>query len=136
VHFDQAEFDLRCEWCIVGLEALGGVVDVIVDVLSFTTAADVAVSNGASFYPYPWKDDSAKHFAMKQAPIAATAASLTSFRFRRVLFVPFRRARRSYYLPNGSALSLCGRGVPTFAACLLNAPGSRNTRQCAVPALP
>jgi 2-phosphosulfolactate phosphatase len=31
---------------------------VIIDVLSFSTTVDIAASNGASVFPYRWKDDS------------------------------------------------------------------------------
>ena len=50
VYFDQANFDLRCEWGASGLDAAGNGVDVIiiVDVLSFSTAVDIAVSKRAS----------------------------------------------------------------------------------------
>ena len=40
--YDQAEFDIRCEWGIEGLEKLAIISDVviIVDVLSFSTCVD------------------------------------------------------------------------------------------------
>jgi 2-phosphosulfolactate phosphatase len=43
------------EWGAAGIESLRGRVSalVIVDVLSFSTAVDVAVSRGARIYPYP-----------------------------------------------------------------------------------
>jgi 2-phosphosulfolactate phosphatase len=68
VHFDQAEYDLRCEWGLEGLLALEATSDavVIVDVLSFSTAVDIALSKGASVLPYRWKDDSAKRFAAEK----------------------------------------------------------------------
>ena len=45
MYFDQAEYDLRCEWGMQGLLALAPDSDavVIVDVLSFSTAVDIAV---------------------------------------------------------------------------------------------
>jgi len=54
--FAQEGFDLRFDWGAAGLARLApqaGVV-VLVDVLSFTTAVDVAVSRGAAVVPAPW----------------------------------------------------------------------------------
>ncbi len=46
--FDQAEFNIRCEWGIEGVERLAPDCDVviIVDVLSFSTSVDVATRQG------------------------------------------------------------------------------------------
>ena len=65
MRLDQSEYDLRCEWSMRGLLALAPSSDavVIVDILSFSTAVDIAVSNGACVFPYRWKDDSAARFA-------------------------------------------------------------------------
>ena len=44
---------------------------VVVDVLSFSTAVDVVVGNGAHVLPCRWKDDSAARLAReKNAPFA------------------------------------------------------------------
>ena len=72
--FEQDGFDLRVEWGLDGVRALGPhcAVLVIVDVLSFTTTVDVAVGRGGRVLPLPWKDERA-------AKAAATAgATLTS----------------------------------------------------------
>jgi len=65
VTFDQAEFQVRCEWGLAGLRALGPVSDVvvIVDVLSFTTAIDIATARGGAVFPYPLKGESAASYA-------------------------------------------------------------------------
>ena len=72
--FDQSEFEIRCEWGRKGLEALAPIseVVVIVDVLSFSTAVDVALSRGGIVLPFPLKGDSAASYA------AATGAMLAS----------------------------------------------------------
>jgi len=65
---NQREFDLSCEWGVEGLLVLKPAADaiVIVDVLSFSTGVDIALSNGAAVLPYRWKDDSAKQFAAEK----------------------------------------------------------------------
>jgi 2-phosphosulfolactate phosphatase len=123
--FDQSDYDLRCEWGLDGLLALQPISDavVIVDVLSFSTAVDIALSKGASILPYRWKDDSAKRFAAEKGAVLAaersaegytlSPASLRSIPAQTLLVLPS---------PNGSALSLAANGIPTFTACLRNAP--------------
>lgn len=66
--FAQSRFGARFEWGIEGVRRLAPVSDVmvIVDVLSFSTAIDVAVSRGATVYPYRWRDPSAATFARAQ----------------------------------------------------------------------
>jgi 2-phosphosulfolactate phosphatase len=126
VLFDQAEYDLRCEWGLHGLESLMPACDVvvIVDVLVFSTAVDVAVANGAAVLPYRWRDDSARQFAdEKRAMLAShrsvaggyslSPASLQSIAAHTALVLPS---------PNGSTLCLSAKGIPTFTACLRNAP--------------
>jgi 2-phosphosulfolactate phosphatase len=59
VIFDQAEYALRCEWGASGVRQLAAISDVliVVDVLSFSTAVDIAVSNGAIVFPYGSRDE-------------------------------------------------------------------------------
>jgi len=47
----QTEYELRCEWGWHGVAQLAPASDVVivVDVLSFSTAVDIAVSNGANW---------------------------------------------------------------------------------------
>jgi 2-phosphosulfolactate phosphatase len=71
--YDQANYDIRCEWGLRGVEALApcSEVVVIVDVLSFSTCVDIATTRGAIIFPYPWRDDSADAYATsKQAYLA------------------------------------------------------------------
>jgi 2-phosphosulfolactate phosphatase len=134
VYFDQAEYDLRCEWGLEGLLALQPASDaiVIVDVLSFSTAVDIALSNGAVVLPYRWKDESAKRFAAERGAILAggrslggytlSPASLRSIAPQTLLVLPS---------PNGSTLSIRVAGVPAFTACLRNAPAvARRATAC------
>jgi 2-phosphosulfolactate phosphatase len=126
MYFDQAEYDLRCEWGMQGLLVLAPASDavVIVDVLSFSTAVDIVISNGACVFPYRWKDGSAVRFAREKdavlasdrtvaGPYSLSPASLRSIPAQTRLVLPS---------PNGSTLALSANGVPVFTACLRNAP--------------
>lgn len=126
MHFDQANYDLRCEWGLRGVLALAPDSDavVVVDVLSFSTAVDIAVVNGASVLPYRWEDDTAGAFAQTKQAVLASArsspggytlspSSLESIRQGTALVLPS---------PNGSTICLSTGGKPTFTACLRNAP--------------
>jgi len=120
---DQSEYDLRCEWGMAGVRALAPISDVlvIVDVLSFSTAVDIALANGASVLPYHWRDDSAAAFAASKGALLAShvseggyslsPASLQSIAAGTALVLPS---------PNGSALSLSVGDTITFTACIRN----------------
>lgn len=123
--YDQSEFDIRCEWGLKGVEALAPISDaiVIVDVLSFSTAIDIATARGAFVFPYQWKDESALEYARsigaeladptrKAGTWSLSPASLASIPAGTKLVLPS---------PNGSTLSLATGKTPTFAGCLRNA---------------
>jgi 2-phosphosulfolactate phosphatase len=62
--FSQSGWACRCEWGTVAAAVLEPAdVTIVVDVFSFTTCVDVAVSRGAAILPYPWNDPSAAEFA-------------------------------------------------------------------------
>ena len=116
--------ELNCEWGLHGLATLAPISDavVIVDVLSFSTAVDIAVANGASVLPYPWRDASAEALAGSKGAMLASArsavgeyslspASLESIPRHTALVLPS---------PNGSALSLRAGTILTFTACFRN----------------
>ena len=123
--FDQSEYHLRCEWGLPGLLRLAPAADaiIIVDVLSFSTAVDIAVARGASVLPYCWRDESAACYAAeKQATLAAvrslSALSLSPASLRAIppgtaLVLPS---------PNGSTLCFGAPQIPAYTACLRNAP--------------
>jgi 2-phosphosulfolactate phosphatase len=142
--YDQAEYDLRCEWGLQGLCRLASAGDavVVIDILSFSTAVDIAVANGATVLPYRWKDDSAAGFAEERGALLAgcrgtacayslSPASLRSIPAGAALVLPS---------PNGGTLSLNAGAAPTFTACLRNAPAvassvaQRATRVAVIPA--
>jgi 2-phosphosulfolactate phosphatase len=123
--FDQSEFDIRCEWGEQGVSALAPISDavIIVDVLSFTTCVEIAVSRGAVVYPYRWKDFSSQEFA------AAHGAELTGSRRdagkyslspASLIRIP-PGTRLVMPSPNGATLSLGAGSTPVIAGCLRNA---------------
>ena len=58
--FTQEDFACRCEWGPDAVTALAPAdVIIVVDVFSFTTCVDVAVSRGVAILPYAWNDPSA-----------------------------------------------------------------------------
>jgi 2-phosphosulfolactate phosphatase len=126
VFFDQREFEVRCEWGPEGVAQLAPISDavVIVDVLSFSTAVDIAVSRGAVVYPYRWRDESALHYARSLGAILANprreAGQGYSLAPTSLLSIP-RGTRLVLPSPNGSTLTLATGETPTFAGCLRNA---------------
>jgi 2-phosphosulfolactate phosphatase len=63
--FQQTAYQVRFAWGQEGVRRLAplSAAVVIVDVLSFTTCVDVAVSRGARIFPYRYRDASAAAFA-------------------------------------------------------------------------
>jgi len=129
--FAQDGYSLRVDWGPNGLRTLAPVSDVVivVDVLRFTTAVDVALGRGAAVYPYRWHDGSEQAYAEERGAIVAerttstapgppwslSPASLASLPDGQRLVLPS---------PNGSAL--CSGAVEAgaravFAGCLRNA---------------
>ncbi len=125
IYYDQSEFDIRCEWGLHGIQTLAPISDVviIVDVLSFTTCVDIAVSNGATIFPYRFKDESAVEFAKSKSALLAgsrrdtmaeyslSPASMTTVSGGTKLVLPS---------PNGSTLTLSTGNTLTIAGCLRN----------------
>src|SRR5438552_8342982 len=69
----QDGFDARFEWGPAGAAVLAPACDVVVvvDVLSFTTAVDVAVGRGALVYPFRWQDRTVPEFAAQVGAVVA-----------------------------------------------------------------
>ena len=123
ITFDQAAFDLRCEWGQPGIDQLSPISDVVivVDVLSFSNCVDIATGRGAIVYPYRWRDESAQTYAELMGAVLAGqrgssqySLSPTSLQF---LDAGVRLVLPS---PNGSTLSLTSSAPCTLAGCLRN----------------
>jgi 2-phosphosulfolactate phosphatase len=126
----QQGFDRRLEWGPRGLAALLPSADVVivVDVLSFCTAVDVAVGRGAAVYPARWSDDAPEVLARDRGamlavgrsrvspehPYSLSPASLSAIPSNTRLVLPS---------PNGAAISTeAARGAAAvFAGCIRNA---------------
>ncbi len=122
--FDQHEFNIRLEWGLRGVEILAPVSDIviIIDVLSFSTCVDAAVSAGISIYPYRWFDESAQQYARQIGAILAAKRGSAGFSLSPSSFLN-ASATTPVVLPspNGSELSLSTGNTPTLCGCLRNA---------------
>ena len=122
--YDQAQFAVRCEWGLAGVQQVAPGCDavVIVDVLSFSTCVEVATARGGVIYPYGGAAENAETFAHarnahlasrdRTQPFSLSPHKLSTVKAGTRLVLPS---------PNGSTLSAATGPVPTFAACLRNA---------------
>lgn len=125
--FDQADYDIRCEW---GSQAIGQLVPtatiIVVDVLSFSTCVDVAVGRGVTVLPYRWKDERAATYAREQNAELASRRDHIAGKYSLapscLLGAP-AGLRLVLPSPNGSQLAYQARalGAPVVAGCLRNA---------------
>ena len=122
--FNQSEFDLRCEWGHKGINQLASISDVviIVDVLSFSTAVEIATNNGAIIFPYQWKDISALDYAKSiKAELATKRTSTTGCSLSPQSLTKISKGTKLVLpSPNGSSLTLLTGNKPTLAGCLRN----------------
>lgn len=127
--YDQTPYAVRCEWGEQGLRHLAPAADavVIVDVLSFTTCVDVALSRGAEVWPYRWRDGSALAFAEAQGALLASHERRFTGGFSlsptSLLRLP-TGSRLVLPSPNGATLCAIAEELApgrVFTACLRNA---------------
>lgn len=122
--FDQADFDVRCEWGQQGVSQLSPISDVvvIVDVLSFSTCVDIVTSRGAISFPYQWRDESAQAFAQSAAAELATKRGQGKYSLSPASLLSIPQGTRLVLpSPNGSTLSLATGETPAISGCLRNA---------------
>ncbi len=125
----QHSFDVRFGWGAGAVSSLSPAdVFVIVDVLSFSTAVDVAVGAGGAVYPYQFGDDGAATFAAEVGahlavhrehtdedhPYSLSPGGMAALRPGDRVVLPS---------PNGARLSLAAveRAPRVIAGCLRNA---------------
>jgi 2-phosphosulfolactate phosphatase len=122
-YLTQASFELRCAWGLQGLSILAPTSDavVIVDVLSFSTAVDIALSRAARVYPYRGTYEQARSYALSLGAILAEKDRNAAYSLspNSLLQLP-RGARLVLPSPNGSTLSMSTGDTPTLAGCLRN----------------
>jgi len=130
--FEQTGFDARLEWGVEGARVLAGAcrVVVVVDVLSFTTAIEVAVGRGAAVFPHRWPDPGAAAFARRVGAVLAGRRDEPSPGGRppyslspvSLLDIP-PGTRLVLPSPNGStvAAAVAAAGPVVLAGCLRNA---------------
>ena len=122
--FNQSEFDLRCEWGQQGINQFAPISDVvvIVDILSFSTAVEIATNNGAIIFPYRWKDSSAIDYAKSiKAELATKRTSNTGYSLSPQSLTNISpQTKLVLPSPNGSSLTLLTGNKPTLAGCLRN----------------
>jgi 2-phosphosulfolactate phosphatase len=119
----QSRWDIRCEWGRRGLVALASQSDVvvIVDILSFSTCVEMAVSRGAVVFPSVWKDARTAAFARGIGAQLAGPRGHTTFSLSPVSFLKPRPTCAWSAISNGATLSFeAGQGL-VLAGCLRNA---------------
>jgi 2-phosphosulfolactate phosphatase len=123
MNFDQADFEVRCEWGEKGVLQLASTSDaiVIVDVLSFSTCIEIANSRGAIVFPYQWNDESAKAFSQSVGAELAEKRGSGRYSLSPTSLISLDRGTRLVLpSPNGASLSLATTETPTLAGCLRN----------------
>jgi 2-phosphosulfolactate phosphatase len=96
---------------------------ILVDVLSFTTALDVATSRAATVFPYPLTGPSASDYAATMDATLASADRSAGFSLSPASLKCLPGGSRLVLpSPNGAALSFAIHHPSVLAACLRNAP--------------
>ena len=124
--YEQKEYDIRLEWGAQGVKALGPSSDavIIVDVLSFTTCVDIALSRGTTIFPCAWRGERAEAFAREHDAILASKRSNLPGEFSlapsSLIQIP-GGLRLVLPSPNGSTLSLAAAEYcVVMAGCVRN----------------
>ena len=120
--YDQSGYDVRFEWGEHGVETLAPLsnVVVIVDVLSFSTCVDVALSRRATVFPFGWKDEKASSYADENGAMLAVRRGQEGYSLSPPSLATLPENKRIVLpSPNGSALTVAASShAKTFAGCL------------------
>lgn len=115
---------MNCEWGIEGINKYSSESDVtvIIDVLSFSTCVDIALSKNAVIFPYRFKDDSAIQYAkINNAILASFNRSKDSYSLSPASLKNINKGTRIVLpSPNGSELTLNSKSKVTLCSCLRN----------------
>ena len=130
MYYDQDGFGARFEWGEEGVRRMAGRADVVVvvDVLSFGTAVDIAVERGATVFPYRWRGEAAEAYAVELGAVLAVGRSHVdadhpySLSPQTLQRIP-PGTRLVLPSPNGAALAVAAAeaGAVVLAGCLRNA---------------
>ena len=128
----QDGYDVRLEWGREGVALLGAhcAVVVIVDVLSFCTAVDVAVERGAAVLPLPWGDERALDAAQRAGAILAGPRNSQGFSLSPTSLQSLPAgAGLALPAPNGATLCALAQraGAHVLTGCLRNAAAIART---------
>jgi len=110
-----------------GLDGLQDAVEdtdvfVIVDVLSFSTAVDVALARGACVHPWRWQDESGAEHAARIGGVLAGPRNAPGYSLSPRSLLDIEPGTNLVLpSPNGATLSRATGAVPTITACLRNA---------------
>lgn len=140
--YEQDGYDVRLEWGLDGVAALGAgcAVLVVIDVLVFTTSVDIALGRGGRVLPLAWHDERAKE-AARVAGATLTPSGLTGIEGDHPAGIVADPGAKNWSLrpsslvrlpageflgissPNGATLSAAAAktGATVFAGCLRNA---------------
>ncbi|MCP5181842.1 MAG: 2-phosphosulfolactate phosphatase [Pseudomonadales bacterium] len=120
----QQAHDVRFEWGWHGAAGLarGSGVVVIVDVLSYSTCLDIACAQGATVYPFRFRDDSVQAFAQDRAATVAVRRGEEGYSLspHSLQAIP-AGTRLVLPSPNGATLTLEANAPVVLAGCLRNA---------------
>ncbi len=115
---------IHCEWGIEGVNnfSIENDIAIIVDILSFSTCVDIALSRNAAIYPYNFKDETVKEYAKANKAVAASLTrSKTDFSLSPSSYLSIQKGTKVVLpSPNGSELSFSSVSGITLCACLRN----------------